>query len=242
MNFNYLDNITRCAKDALEKPQDFGYWGNDSMFITWGFCGIDKNRDSKILEQSNFEVITRSLMREFPNDFDIERYNHWAVGWVERLTVKVLKSPGEITEENITEAFKKAMWWKDELNDYPCASEDHYEDLRYENELEFIQELPKEFIEKIDLDATDWADRILWELRNVCEIDIDADIYPKDSYIYQAIFDLNIIKKDEDDSYNSWNKFCEENGYEDLIMTTEKMLQRNPNQLTLFGGKEWMNN
>lgn len=62
MSFVYLDNLIRCAKDALEKPEDFGYWGNDQMFNTWGFCGIDKNRDSKILEESNFEVDRKSVV------------------------------------------------------------------------------------------------------------------------------------------------------------------------------------
>ena len=47
--FDYVENILKCAKDGLQKPEDFGYWGSEDMFKTWGFCGVDKNRDSDLL-------------------------------------------------------------------------------------------------------------------------------------------------------------------------------------------------
>ena len=71
-DFNYTENILKCAKDGLQKPEDFGYWGSSDMFKTWGFCGVDKNRDSNLLEISNFDIITKDLMTTFPLDFRVQ--------------------------------------------------------------------------------------------------------------------------------------------------------------------------
>ena len=81
----YGENLEKYAKQATTKPEDFGYWGSEDMFKTWGFTNIDQSRDSDILTKSNFKYITEELMGIFPNDFRIENYNHWAVGWVDRL-------------------------------------------------------------------------------------------------------------------------------------------------------------
>jgi len=229
----------RCAKDGLEKPNDFGYWGSDDTFITWGFCGIDKNRDSKILELSNFEVITRNLMLKFPDDFRIEGYSHWAVGHVDRLVVRILKQDGPINEENITDAFRAAMEWKDELEDYPVADDDHYSEMLYQDALEVIRYSPNEILNMIRKDAEDWEDLIYQYLSYYEElrIDSDAEIYPEDDQIVAGIHHYELMFKDEDGSYTSWNEFCEENGYEDFIVTTEKLMQMNRMQPTLFDYK-----
>ena len=229
----------RCAKDGLEKPNDFGYSGSDDTFITWGFCGIDKNRDSKILESSNFEVITRNLMRRFPDDFRIEGYKHWAVGHVDRLVVRILKQDGPINEENITDAFRAAMEWKDELDDYPVADDDHYSEMIYKDAIEVIRYSPNKILDMINKDATDWEDLIYQYLSyyEELQIDSDAEVYPEDEQIIAAIFHYELMFKDEDGSYTSWNEFCEENGYEDFIVTTEKLMQMNRMQPTLFDYK-----
>ena len=34
----YLDNeLTKLAEMAMEKPEDFGWWGDEEMFVTWGW-------------------------------------------------------------------------------------------------------------------------------------------------------------------------------------------------------------
>ena len=103
--FDYVENILKCAKDGLQKPEDFGYWGSEDMFKTWGFCGVDKNRDSDLLEISNFDFITKDLISKFPNDFKIENYSHWMVGNVDRLVCRILKYElpfiDEVKEEDI---------------------------------------------------------------------------------------------------------------------------------------------
>lgn len=125
--FLYSENLLKCAGDAIEKPEDFGYWGPEDTFVTWGFCGFDKNRDSEALQLSNFKVISSDLMEKFPDDFRIETYRHWAVGSVDRLLCRVLKNKETgVVIDNITDAFKAAMVWQDKLQDYPVADEEDY--------------------------------------------------------------------------------------------------------------------
>ena len=83
-------SITNLAEHALKKPEDFGYWGNEEMFKTWGFTGHDRTGMFDILQEANFKSITEDLIAKYPNDFRIEHYSHWASGWVERLTCRVL--------------------------------------------------------------------------------------------------------------------------------------------------------
>ena len=40
---SYVEDIEKYAKQATTKPEDFGYWGNEDMFDTWGFTNIDQN-------------------------------------------------------------------------------------------------------------------------------------------------------------------------------------------------------
>ena len=47
------EHVIDMAKRSLEKPEDFGYWGNADMFNTWGWAGIDYHRDSGVLDRAN---------------------------------------------------------------------------------------------------------------------------------------------------------------------------------------------
>ena len=56
----YGENLEKYAKQATTKPEDFGYWGSEDMFKTWGFTNIDQSRDSDILTKSNFKISLKS--------------------------------------------------------------------------------------------------------------------------------------------------------------------------------------
>jgi len=130
---HFTDNIIEYAGEALKKPEDFYYNGPEDMFKTWGYCGIDKHRDSTAIDVSNFEVISKDLITNYPDDFRVETYTHWLVGSVDRLVCRVLKNESMgLVGWNITDAFISAMCWKNELKDYPIADEDNYEQLRLE--------------------------------------------------------------------------------------------------------------
>lgn len=130
---HFTDNIITYAGEALKKPDDFYYNGPEDMFVTWGYCGIDKHRDSESIDVSNFEVISKDLITKYPNDFRIETYTHWLVGSIDRLVCRVLKNESMgLVGWNITDAFLDAMSWRNKLDDYPVANESHYEQLSLE--------------------------------------------------------------------------------------------------------------
>jgi hypothetical protein len=126
----FKENVSKCAENALKKPEDFGYWGPEDTFKTWGFCGIDKHRDSETIDISNFRVISSDLINQYPEDFRVETYRHWAVGSVDRLLCRILKDKDfGVVEGNITDAFKAAMVWQDKLQEYPIADENDWAEL-----------------------------------------------------------------------------------------------------------------
>ena len=242
MNFNYVENIIKCAKDGLQKPEDFGYWGSDDMFKTWGFCGIDKNRDSNIIERSNFDYITKELIRDFPNDFKIETYSHWLVGSVDRLVCRILKYEipfiDQVKEEDITIAFIAAMEWLDQLRDYPVADEGDYSDKQYEQSIAEIIEWDRNnpgVIYKDNLNIENWADRICYELGNDNYEYSEYSYYP-DEVIYKAIYKLGLQNEEQ---YNKWVEFCEKNNLDMPASFENEMSKNNPDQLTLFKGEKY---
>jgi len=104
--------LVELAQQALQKPEDFGWWGGDEMFDTWGWSGIDVHNASDSVQIVNFDLIKKDLMEKFPDDFEVVGLRHWAVGHVDRLTCRILKnsiSHDSITDDDITDAFKAAM-------------------------------------------------------------------------------------------------------------------------------------
>lgn len=213
---------------ALKKPDDFGYWGDEEMFVTWGFSGHDRTGMAKILEEANFKAISEDLMTKYPDDFRIEHYRHWACGYVDRLVCRILihKDKG-IIEENITEAFAKAIEHHIELEDYPIFDENLYSEMQAEEILRSITDLPNYLLDMIDQDDAFWVDKILhslYENLNVY-IDPDAEIYPKDSEILMAVY---IEQLWNPENIELWEEFCSQNNLE---FPPKK---NNPNQLKLF--------
>lgn len=220
--------IDKLAGMALQKPDDFGYWGSEDTFVTWGFCGIDQNRASSVLERSNFEVITKDLINRFPDDFRIEGYKHWLVGHVDRLVCRVLKTPNSFIDENITDAFRAAMFWHEKLMDYPIADEDHYSDMEFEEMIDTFKQMPKYLLDLINTSNDDWAEKIYHELisnMNV-ELSADAELYPNDDEILEAVYNLQMWNKD---NIEGWSEFIDINNLEPIPYK-----KVNPNQLNLF--------
>jgi hypothetical protein len=89
------------------------FMGDDDEYKDW-YGVIGQSRDSRPLERSNFRVALNMLGGEGDN-VRIERYGHWAVGWIEEVYVR----PG-------TQEYTIAEGIKNSLADYPVLSDNDF--------------------------------------------------------------------------------------------------------------------
>jgi hypothetical protein len=222
--------ISKLAEMALKKPDDFGYWGYEDMFKTWGFAGHDQSRDSNIMEKSNFKVITGDLMNQYPNDFRIETFAHWAVGSVDRLICRILIDETKgCDEDNITESFKASMNWHNRINDYPIADEDYYYEKLQDEAIDCIKNMEDYLLLVTNTEEDGWAEKIYYTLTNDLnfEFDVDAEQYPNDNKILEAVLKSGLCNPDR---WGEWYEWCDEQGFDRPIFPAKE----NPKQLKLF--------
>ena len=224
---SYVENIEKYAKQATTKPEDFGYWGSEDMFDTWGFTNIDQNRDSDVLEKANFKYITKELMAIFPDDYRIETYNHWAVGSVDRLVCRVYEE--DTDKKVIASSFYLAMEWLDKLDDYPVADEQTY-DIMIDNDnidsIDFWNYLNPGYVDIVN--NPDWAAEVYHELEFNMDIDVRSGF--KDNDVIIAIYNLQYWNAE---NYQKWFDFCDEINLERPPFSVNEISKYNPNQLEM---------
>lgn len=227
------DDIVNLAIKAMQKPSDFGWWGNDEMFVTWGWSGIVKHRDSDLLEISNFDFISNDLISAFPEDFNIVGVGHWAVGHLDQLIVRILKNEDAgFVEDNITDAFKHSMGWVDTLSEYPVACDLHYSMLVMDKVHEYgIQILPDEIY--INDNPHETVNEILFALQEQYDYDYDTTV-PTDYEMKLAAYSLGLC---DYDSREFWDEFVFENhlaviAWDDVTMAPKGEPRQIPGQLS----------
>ncbi len=101
----------------------------DAAERSWGQIGFipgSIHRDSSDLELSNHAVIIRELQElDLEDSWDVMRFNHWAVGWVEEIAINIENPDLVSLGANITER----------LDDYSSLDEDDYIERRWEERL-----------------------------------------------------------------------------------------------------------
>lgn len=121
-----------------------GNWREFDCFVWWRARDLDdadqwmvwytSSRDSGLLEQSNAEAI-RVRLRPFTegDDPDVvpESHSHWAVGYLDGYSIRVLRPDGTITP-----VFEEFCRLKEALENYPVLNESDYSDREYEATLE----------------------------------------------------------------------------------------------------------
>lgn len=189
--------------------RDFAYHGEVDLGKTWAIT-ISVHRDSGLLDQSNYAVIKKDMEERFPNDVSDERFNHWAVGWVDHLLVRMLDGKGNVTPAGIA-----ILEWQDRLSDYPVADESDYSERETEATIENIMSEGR-----IDRKMAEEVYGWLWDHNErALENRDDQGGYPSEEAIEAALEGLGYV----------WDEETEE---------WKEPEEENPSQLRLFGKGE----
>lgn len=176
LNARYLEQ----AREVLERPGDFGYFGGDENLWVASAPTWTKHRDSENLEIANFEIVWEGLKAEFPDlfhdDLDDEGYpsrdfnewpaiyvfgaSHWAVGHIDQIVVPVLKDKDQpLSASNLHPAFIKVCEYNTAVRSYPAldGAEERADQLTSEQITKSVHEL----VAYLDDDrVTPYADQI----------------------------------------------------------------------------------
>ncbi len=136
--------ITKLIKQAIKRPSDFGYSGDLDLFNTWALGPVIEHRDSGLLDQSNSAAIQAELEKhpEFNDQWEITHCGHWAVGWVDHLSYKVIENRRAVLHTTVTKIAPVALFIRDlyeQLDDYPILNEDDYSQREYDATYENIK-------------------------------------------------------------------------------------------------------
>jgi hypothetical protein len=131
INLNELPDLDKKEiEELLDYPSDFGYFGdNKELFKTWTLGPVVVHRDSGLLDQSNSKALKNYLNEivDLEDSYEFIECNHWAVGWVEHLTYKVIDENNKPTK-----IAKIVKAWFDYLkNDYSVADDDLYSEMEW---------------------------------------------------------------------------------------------------------------
>lgn len=86
---------------------------------------LGRNRDSDILQESNFTVALEALGGE-SETVQVHRFGHWACGWIELILIQ----PG-------TEGVQLADDMLLRIEDYPVLDEEHYSSMEYHKVMDY---------------------------------------------------------------------------------------------------------
>lgn len=135
-----LQRFVSQAVDALQTPEDFGYFGGDTALWNTSAPTWTKHRDSDKHDVANFEVVWNTLAAEFPElvpaDLDDEHYpardfnggpalyvfgaGHWAVGHIDQIVVPVkLDGSRPVDVDNLHPAFIRVCELGEQVAAYP---------------------------------------------------------------------------------------------------------------------------
>lgn len=228
--------LVKIAEQCLTKPSDFGWWGRDEMFESWGMTW-SVHRDSDLLERCNWTSVINMLQNNDgvvggayytfdSKDWEINSCSHWAVGWVEYLCVRILEDEdGDICEDNLTDIFKALAELKLNLEVYPILDEELYFRMEWEEMVDAIHNYGPSMVV---MDEEKASDVLGWMINEFNYIDPESI---HEDYIIEAAMYLDLIDPDYEDEFAEW---CEEHLdiYNEFLRKLKAWIYRD--QLALF--------
>jgi len=135
-----LEHYVDIAKDVLEMPRDFGYFGGDENLWKYSAPTFTKTRDSENVDLANFDIVWETLHTEFPDLFDgvdedgyvsrdfnawpriyIFGAGHWAVGHIDQIVVPVVQDRDRpVGPTNLHPAFIRVTELAEQTKLYPA--------------------------------------------------------------------------------------------------------------------------
>jgi len=94
------------------------------------FVFYTRTRDSDVLERSNYACLVEEARQMFGDegiDWAVERFSHWACGWLESILINPRGRAVEWAEE-----------WLRFIERYPIVNDDHLDNMEWEENMEYI--------------------------------------------------------------------------------------------------------
>ena len=186
----------------LRRPADFGFHDSDHPACSdprhWTLGPVFRTRDSGLLEQSNAAALLAHLEErpDLSDEWRETRAGHWAVGWVEHLSFRVLGDDGEETV-----IYRLICDWFDALSDYPIADEEDFS--RREEEALYASVLQSGQRHVRDDVGDEWVGAVVaylgaHDLRQLESRGNDGPS-PDDAAVLDALRELNLVEREDED-------------------------------------------
>lgn len=191
-----IDELLKQPRDCFinsDHPasQDPEHWCVGPVILT---------RDSGLLAQAN-AISLKDHLKATPGihgSWEIHTFNHWAVGWVEHLSFKVLKKgPGKKT----TKIYGVIKDWFDGLSDYPVADDELLSRLEYEAGLAAIEGEGSRYLK----DGADeaWVELVYRWLSDHCARELEDHDgngpYPSREAVQEAMRAVGVHEEEEEE-------------------------------------------
>lgn len=163
----------------------------------WCVGPVIRTRDSSLMEESNADALDKALHEhpEWEEDWETHTFNHWAVGWVEHLSFRVLDA-----ESKPTAVYEFLKEWFDALEDYPLADEEDLSQREYDAALDNIGFEGRRHLREGVEDG--WEDRVYQWLAQHRPGEVeDRDgngPYPSEESVEEALKALDLAEKEEE--------------------------------------------
>ena len=145
---NSIEQIKKTLQTFIEfQPTEFDRKGKGADFENrdWLVSSIQLNRDSGLIEKSNFETYIKGLTDIEPegDHWQIHRFGHWGCGWFEIVILNPIDSL----------VLDQALQDHLSLTDYPILNEDHFSNMKLDSYHEWVDDMGvSEVYNKIDDD------------------------------------------------------------------------------------------